>query len=194
MFGNRHKAQKPPIANQHEPGRTAQILDQWIGDDGTVIFKINSNGVITGSPVSGSVLSAVTTVATSSGSISKAEILTLNTVGKELVADPGAGYVLEFVSLVLIHDFGVAAYTGGGTVNVLLGSVVVSNVISAANSFSSSADCVAQCVALDTANGLVLTAGGALVLKANTGDFTDPGTAVGTGRFYITYKTHATGL
>ena len=45
--------------------------------------------------------------------ISAAEILALFTTPKELVAAPGAGKLLEFISLLLAYDFNTTAYTIG---------------------------------------------------------------------------------
>jgi len=45
--------------------------------------------------------------------ISSAEILALFTTPKTLVAAPGAGKVLEFISLLLAYDWGTVAYTIG---------------------------------------------------------------------------------
>lgn len=178
--------------------------------DGADVFSISADGDIVGDALSveaGTIGTAeladdaVTTakleektIQYAEVAISKAEILTLNTVGKELVAAPGAGKVIEFISMLLIHDFDTAAYTGGGTINVLHDATVVSNVIAAASAFGSGADSMAYCVSLDTANGIVLVANKPLNLKCNTGDFTDPGTAAGVGRAKVAYRVHTTGL
>ncbi len=45
--------------------------------------------------------------------ISAAEVLTLNSVKKVLLASPGAGYILELVSLFLAYDFNTTPYTIG---------------------------------------------------------------------------------
>ena len=50
--------------------------------------------------------------------ISAAEILALFTTPKELVAAPGAGKLLEFISLLLAYDWGTAAYTVVGATNL----------------------------------------------------------------------------
>lgn len=127
--------------------------------------------------------------------ISKAEIMTLFSVGKTLTLAPGAGYAIEFVAIVLISDFGVAAYTAGGALTVEYSDGgVLSNTISAANSFGNVADKINLAVALDTATGLAMKENVGLVLKAATADFTDPGTAVGVGRAKVVFRTHVTGL
>ena len=50
--------------------------------------------------------------------ISAAEILALFAAPKELVAAPGAGKVLEFISLLLAYDWGTVAYTIGTAGNL----------------------------------------------------------------------------
>jgi energy-converting hydrogenase Eha subunit E len=50
--------------------------------------------------------------------ISAAEILDLFAAPKELVAAPGAGKVLEFISLLLAYDWGTVAYTIGTAGNL----------------------------------------------------------------------------
>ena len=50
--------------------------------------------------------------------ISAAEILALFTTAKELVAAPGAGKVLEFISLTLAYDYGTVVYTIGAATNL----------------------------------------------------------------------------
>lgn len=49
--------------------------------------------------------------------ITSAELLALYTTPKELVAAPGAGKVLEFVSLMLAYDYGTTEYTIGSAGN-----------------------------------------------------------------------------
>ena len=50
--------------------------------------------------------------------ISAAEILDLFATPKELVAAPGAGKLLEFISLLLAYDWGTVAYTIGAATNL----------------------------------------------------------------------------
>lgn len=50
--------------------------------------------------------------------ISSAEILALFTTAKDLVAAPGAGKVLEFISLLLAYDYGTVVYTIGAATNL----------------------------------------------------------------------------
>ncbi len=188
------RAAQIPLVIKLAASQTANALEIRNSSD-TVLASIDASGNLgAGAASVGSAELAANTIQYAEVSLTKAEILTLNTVGKTLVAAPGAGKVIEFISMLLIHDFGVAAYTGGGTINVLHDATVVSNVIAAASAFGSAADSMAFCVALDTANGIILAANKALNLKCNTGDFTDPGTAVGVGRVKVAYRVHDTGL
>lgn len=50
--------------------------------------------------------------------ISSAEILALFTTPKEIVAAPGAGKLLEFISLLLAYDYNTTAYTIGAATNL----------------------------------------------------------------------------
>jgi hypothetical protein len=61
---------------------------------------------------------AVSTVQYAEVEISSSEILALFTTPKTLVAAPGAGKVLEFISLLLAYDYGTVAYTIGTATNL----------------------------------------------------------------------------
>ncbi len=126
-------------------------------------------------------------------SLSRAQLLALNASPVTVVAAPGAGKVIEFISAVVISDFDTAAYTGGGALTINNSGGALSSTISAANSFGAATDKITQCVCLDTANGLALVDNGALTIVA-AADFTDPGTAVGVGRVKVAYRVHTTGL
>lgn len=138
---------------------------------------------------------AETTIKYAEVALTKANILAMYATPIEVIAAPGAGKVIEFLSAVVILDYATAAYTGGGGVSFkYAGAATVSQVISAANSFGDSADKIAQCVGLDTANGIAMSANTALQITNASGAFTDPGTAAGVGRLKIAYRIHTTGL
>jgi hypothetical protein len=61
---------------------------------------------------------AVSTVQYAEVEISSAEILALFTTPKVLVATPGAGKVLEFISLLLAYDYNTTAYTIGAATDL----------------------------------------------------------------------------
>lgn len=50
--------------------------------------------------------------------ITSAQLLALYTTPQTLVAAPGSGYILDFVSLLLAYDYGTAAYTLGSATNL----------------------------------------------------------------------------
>lgn len=55
-------------------------------------------------------------------SLTAANIIAMNATPVELVAAPGAGYVLEFVSATFIFDYGTTQFTGGGTIVIQQGT------------------------------------------------------------------------
>jgi hypothetical protein len=114
--------------------------------------------------------------------------------GYVLVAAPGTGMVIEFVSAVVILDFDTAAYTGGGNVSVNYagGGAALSATVSAANSLGAAADKIALLIPVTPTNNQ-LTANTGLNLVAASA-FTQPGTAAGVVRVKVSYRIHSTGL
>jgi len=115
--------------------------------------------------------------------------------GAILVAAPGAGSLLEFVSALLIYDFGTAAYTGGGDdVVIQIGGsgtqVALSGTITGANLLEAAADKVIQLGA--TATELVPVVNKALSIAGTT--LINGGTATGQLRVHLTYRIHILGL
>jgi hypothetical protein len=126
-------------------------------------------------------------VGTSAGDIGHA-------AGATLVAAPGAGYALEFVSAVLIYDHATATYPGGGDDNVIQNgdtATALSTVIAGADLLEASGDKMVTINAL-AATDQVLVANKPLSFKGTA--LTDPGTAVGVLRCHVAYKRHTTGL
>ena len=115
--------------------------------------------------------------------------------GAILVAAPGTGYALEFVSAFMIYDYDVAAYTGGADdtiiqVGVNGAQVTVSGAITGANLLEASGDKMLRlgCIATELVfadNGVISLYGTAL---------TQPGAAAGVLRVHVTYRKHTTGL
>ena len=127
-------------------------------------------------------LTPTTIVGTDAGDLGHAS-------GVELVAAPGAGYILEFVSAVLSYDFGTAAYTGGGDDLVIRqGTTSVSAAIASADLLGDTADDIAYVNALSAAD-IKLTANSNLNLKSTA--WTNPGTAAGTCKVHVQYRIHA---
>lgn len=109
------------------------------------------------------------------------------TAGAPLVAAPGAGYILEFISATLSYTFDTAAYTGGGDdVVIRQGTTAVSAAIAKADLLGDSASDIAYVNALAAAD-IKLTANSTLNLFAGTA-FTQPGTAAGTLKVHIAYR------
>jgi len=124
-------------------------------------------------------LTATEIVGTAAGDIG-------HSAGAVLVAAPGTGYILEFVSAVLSYDFATAAYTGGGDdLVVRQGTTAVSAPIAAADLLTDTADDIAYVNALAAAD-IKLTANSTLNLAGTA--YTQPGTAAGTLKVHITYR------
>ena len=112
--------------------------------------------------------------------------------GAILVSSPGSGYVLEFVSAILVYDFLTAAYTGGGDDNVIqLGTVAFSAPIAGADLLEAAGDKIVMVTPL-AAVDLPMTVGTDLAFKGTA--LTQPGTAAGVLRVHIKYRIHTTNL
>jgi len=135
-------------------------------------------------------ITATEIVGTSAGDVAHAD-------GAILVAAPGAGYILEFVSAVLFYNYDTAAYTGAGDDTVInVGptgtQVAVSTSIAAADMWTKASDSMIQVNAL-AATDQVHVVNGGISLYAGSAP-TQPGTAAGTVRIAVTYRRHTTGL
>jgi hypothetical protein len=161
---------------------TAELADDAITaakiDDGAVGSAAIADSVLKVDKVT---LTADEIVGTDAGDIGHAS-------GATLVAAPGAGKVLEFVSAVLSYTHDTADYTGGGDDNVIqLGTTTVSPAIAGADLLEASGDKIAQVTALGDAD-VALTANSTLNLHGTA--LTQPGTAAGTLDVFITYRVH----
>lgn len=126
--------------------------------------------------------------------ISSAEILALFTTPKTLVAAPGAGNLLEFISLLLAYDYGTVVYTIGTATDLQVkytdasGAAVsttqaVTGMIDQATDQLRAIDKVGTTVTPVVNAALVLTLA---VANPTLGD--------GTIHAKVAYRTHATGL
>ena len=107
--------------------------------------------------------------------------------GVPLVADPGAGKVIELVSVVMAFTYSTAQYTDGGNITINSnGGSALTGLVSAANSLGAAADKIALFVPLAAA-ATVLTVNKGLNLVSSAA-FTNPGTAAGTVRCFVTYR------
>lgn len=112
--------------------------------------------------------------------------------GAVLVAAPGAGKTLEFVSAVMIYDYDTAAYTGGANdLVVRQGTTAVSGATTTANLLGAAGDKIVSVASLATA-GIALTANSTLNLSGTA--YTQPGTAAGVLRVKVAYRVHTTNL
>jgi hypothetical protein len=146
------------------------------GFDATDVGKIKTAKVT---------LTATEIVGTAAGDIGHAS-------GATLVAAPAAGFVHEFLQIFFVYDFGVAAYTGGaGDLVVAYGAgAAVTTAVTAANLLTAATDKLLRVGAIDTE--VVPVAATALTLRGTA--YTQPGTAAGVLRCYITYRTITTNL
>jgi hypothetical protein len=148
-----------------------------IADEGVTSAKI-ADSVLKVDKVT---LTADEIVGDSAGEIGHAD-------GAILVAAPGSGKVLEFVSAVLSYTHDTAAYTGGGDDNVIqLGTTAVSAAIAGADLLEDTADDIAFVSALSAAD-IKLVANEPLALHGT--EITQPGEAAGTLDVFITYRVH----
>jgi hypothetical protein len=133
---------------------------------------------------------------TATVAISSAELLALRATPKTLVAAPGAGSVLEFVSAILILDATATAYVESSAnlaVRYENGSgAKVSDDIEATGFIDQTADTMTTArPKADTIVAATGCAGKALVLhNLGAGEYT---TGTGTMRVLITYRTWSTG-
>lgn len=125
-------------------------------------------------------------VATTAGKLGHA-------AGVPLVADPGADYMVDLISAILIYDYDTAAYTAGGNITINEnGGSALTGIVSAANSLGAAADKIVSFAPLATA-GVARTKNKGLNLVAAAA-FTQPGTAAGVVRVHIEYRIHKLGL
>ena len=120
--------------------------------------------------------------------ISTANILAMNGAPVDVVAAPGAGIAIEFISATIAYTHDTADYTGGGDITInYSGGSAVSGTLTKTNSFGASANKIFR-VGKTAETELELSSATALVITNATGAFTDPGTAAGTANLYITYR------
>ncbi len=119
--------------------------------------------------------------------VTSAEILALFTTAKELVAAPGSGKVLEFISITSFLDHGGTDYATRGDLTVNLGTTgtAVSATIAAGDLVQASADAYNICRALSA--DVVLKANEKLELRCATGN---PDTGNGILIVDIAYRVH----
>lgn len=190
------------LSEYHDDDKIMDMVDENFTDitDGTYgIPALTVTGVLSanGGVSSTSTVLEITTIATltateivgtDAGDVGHAD-------GAILVAAPGTGYALEFVSAFLVYDYGVATYTGGADdaviqVGVTGTQVAVTGAITGASLLEAAADAMLRLGS--TATELVYADNGVISLHGTA--LTQPGTAAGVLRVHITYRRHTTGL
>lgn len=121
--------------------------------------------------------------------VTSAELLALFTTPKELVAAPGAGYVLEFISAVFILDYGTATYATNGNLTIAHDTTAVSDALAEGDFLFKTADSMSVVQALSA--DVILAENKAINLTLATGN---PATGDGVVRVKVAYRKHATGL
>lgn len=127
--------------------------------------------------------------------ITNAEIKALMGTPKDLVAAPGAGYGLEFISAVLILDYGSVQLTESSDDLVIqFGSGTdVSGTITASGFITAAADTVAVATVIDVAGVATSSVANDELELDNSGNG-EYATGDSTMTVIITYRVHATGL
>lgn len=136
----------------------------------------------------------VSTIQYAEVSIAAAAVATLRATPVSLVAAPGAGKVIEFISAILILDYTAPGYTETDdnlAVKYTNGSgVAVSETIEMTGFIDLTADAMIQTQAIKDA---LLTANAALVLhNTGSGEFGNSGGSA--LRVKVAYRVHSTGL
>lgn len=168
-----------------DTGLTGDTISEVTSAAGVTIdgVRLKDSGISTGTT---KVVTRTTEVL-----LSAANLQAMYTTPVELVAAPGAGYVLAFERAVLIYDDGGTDYAGGGviTINYASGAAQSSNL--AATFLTGNGDKVFNLEKLNAAGGLSMLVNTALVITNASGAFT---TGVGVCRCYITYSIYETGF
>lgn len=138
---------------------------------------LNASGTIT----------AANIVGTSAGQLGHA-------AGVEMVAAGGAHVINQLVYAIIVSDFAVAAYTGGGNCSVNIGSGGAALTGVAANTIfiTNSADSITEFVPLAATKNVYVENKGLNLVSASAP--TQPGTAAGVLRYVVGYRQIATGL
>jgi hypothetical protein len=181
-----------PVGNGTTLASVAVSGDATLASNGALTI---ANDAITSPKIAADIIQVAT------GSITAADIIATDADkfghanGYPLVAAPGAGYVVEFISGVVVYDFDTAAYTDGGdtTVNLSGGGAAQSDPVAAENFIGAAADKIVVLRPPTAAAGVAMVDNAGLNLVAATA-FTNPGTAAGVIRYAITYRVIATGL
>jgi len=182
---------------------TVDTISESTSDSGVTIDGVLlKDGAITTTDINnmtgGTRISANVVEYTKEVTITSAEIVGTaagdlgHAIGTTLIGDAGSGTVLQFVNAVLVYDYSTAAYTGGAgdDLTIYISGVPVSGAIATADLITKAGDAIINLSALTTDH--TLTDGKSIYLKCTP--VTNPGTAAGVIRVYITYRIITTGL
>lgn len=185
--GDSNAANKQPLVIQGAPAQTANLLE-FYDSAKNLLFAVDPTGAELRNV--GASLIQTATVSISSANITGTGAGKLgHAAGVVLVADPGVGKVVELVSAVMSYTYATAAYTAGDNLTINInGGAALTGVIAAASSLGAGASNITQFVPLSTAGNL-LTANKGLNLVAAAA-YTQPGTAAGTVKVFVTYRIH----
>jgi hypothetical protein len=122
--------------------------------------------------------------------ISNTELEALNTTPKELVAAPGAGKAIEFISAALFYDWNTADFNTQGDLTIYSETTetAYSDTIDGGDFLLGSADAYRLVQALS--DDVQLDVNEAIVIQVDTADPTDPGTAAGSLTVKVSYRIH----
>lgn len=185
--GDSNAANKTPLTIQGAASQTANLAEYYDSAK-NLLRAIDPTGaeILNG----GASLVQIATVSISAANITDTGAGHLgHAAGVPLVADPGAGKVVELISAILSFTYSTAQYADGGNITVNInGGAALTGVVSAANSLGAAASKIVQFVPLSTA-GNALTVNKGLNLVAASA-FTQPGTAAGTVKVFVAYRIH----
>jgi hypothetical protein len=175
------------MAATHFSGPLVVAGVEVVDENGAITGDIQATaGSIGSAELATSVLQVATVSLTATEIVGTAAGDIGHSAGAVLVAAPGAGYILEFVSAVLSYTYATAAYTGGNNDLVIRqGTTAVSAAIADADLMGDTANDIAYVNALAAAD-VKLTANSTLNLAGTA--YTNPGTAAGTLKVHITYR------
>jgi hypothetical protein len=163
--------------------------DILVGSAGTVPTAVAMSGEATIIASGAVTLANSVKVYTDKISLTSAEIKTLNSVGKLLVAAPTAGHIIQVLGVTGRINFSAAAYAANTALEIVdhtTGNVLFSDASALLASASTVIASIPPVVASATAPvGVIQTTAGAIWAKVLTGD---PTTGSGTLDLYVTYK------
>lgn len=182
MKSSKITSSNPYVTSINQKYVTAKDYNNLKDDFNAIVATLGFDSTLANVSESNYVTSVVT--------VSSQEILGLGASPKELVAAPGAGYALHFVSAVLVFDSTATAYANGSAIAVYFsGGAAQSSDLAA--TFLTAGDKVWNMERFNATLGLTHPVNTALVLKAAGAEFI---TGTGVLRVHITYNIITTGL